>query len=195
VVPSRALQISVAVAASLLFIAPAASAARPEHRAAVVIQDGSHTTTRCVPFTGASINGLQLLQRSGSTLGLTQSSIGSAVCDINGTGCASDSNCFCHYPVFWGYWTRAPDAPKWTFSAVGAQARTVTDGSLDGWVWGRNGGPAPKSVSFAKVCASASGVPSGSKRSSTNYAAFAAFVVAIGAAAGVLALRRSKRSR
>ncbi len=179
-----------------MFAAPVAAGARAEHRAAIVVEDTGGTKVNCVPFTGSSITGLQLLQRGGFTLGVNVSSIGTAVCSLNGTGCASTSNCFCLYPLFWGYWTRAPNATSWTFAQAGAQARKVTDGSTDAWVWGRgSSGPKPPNVSFKHACASASGVPSGSKKPSSNYAAFGAFVGAMVIVGGGLAFRRSKRSR
>jgi hypothetical protein len=191
--PARTLALTFVALAILVTAVPVASATT--HRAAIVVTDTQgKTTARCVRFSERSINGLQLLQRAGYTAAIQQSSIGSAVCSVNGGGCSSTTNCFCHYPAFWGYWTRAPDATAWRFSDIGAQIRKVTDGSMDGWVWGKDGRPSPGQVSLDAICA-ASGPVNGTKHARGNYLAFAGFVAAFVVAGVLLARRRATRSR
>jgi len=36
---------------------------------------------------------------------------------------------------YWHYWTAEPGEDDWSFAMVGADLRTVSDGSLDGWVF------------------------------------------------------------
>jgi hypothetical protein len=183
-----------ACAALLLLWMPQASGAS-SHRAGVLVRDPSgHLHRMCVFFDTATTNGLDVLKKAGYDTTLNQSSLGAAVCKIENTGCSA-RNCFCHYPKFWGYWTREPGATRWRFSDVGAQARTVHDGSLDAWVWGKDGGPAPPRLAFIDVCALAA---SDERRSTapkrkTNYAAFGAFVAAFAGLGVVLARRRATR--
>jgi hypothetical protein len=44
---------------------------------------------------------------------------------------------------FWHYWTKETQADPWTFSAIGAVDRVVTDGDWEGWKWGP-GAPIPE---------------------------------------------------
>lgn len=179
----------------MILAAPASLAATP-HRAGVIVSDAhAKMQTKCVAFDEHSITGLQLLQRAGFSTTLDQSSVGSAVCSIDGGGCSSTSNCFCHYPVFWGYWTKDDPHKAWRFSDQGAQGRRVVDGALDAWVWGKNGGPAPKTVALDAVCAMASRVTKKTLAPHGNYLAFGGFVAAFAVAGVFLARRRARRSR
>ncbi|MER7763947.1 prenyltransferase/squalene oxidase repeat-containing protein [Streptomyces sp. NPDC097619] len=38
--------------------------------------------------------------------------------------------------AYWSYWTAAPGAKKWTYSPLGAMARTPKHGDVDAWVYG-----------------------------------------------------------
>jgi len=44
---------------------------------------------------------------------------------------------------YWHYWTAEPGEDDWTFAMVGADLRTVSDGSLDGWVFLSPDAPQP----------------------------------------------------
>ena len=82
----------------VLVLATPAAADDGVHHAALAIryEDGS-TQTSCVAFSEDSITGEELMQRAGLTLIADySSSIGNAVCSINGQGCAYPAeDCFC----------------------------------------------------------------------------------------------------
>lgn len=40
---------------------------------------------------------------------------------------------------WWHYWNQDLGEPSWTSSMVGMSARTVSDGDMDGWIYGRAG--------------------------------------------------------
>lgn len=180
----------------------AASTAKPgeEHRAGVVVrQADGRTRNLCIAFEGPSITGEELLRRTGLRTELARSQLGTSVCRIGAEGCES-GDCFCRYPSFWGYWTLDPGQDRWRFSEVGAAERTARDGSLDAWVWGKDGKPAPQPTTLDKVCAGkapvvvASQAPAPAKTGSSAAATAAAFgglALALGAA-GTLAVRRRR---
>ena len=141
--------IAATIAITLLAFAHPAFGAT--HRAAVVVRTATTTKTYCVPFTHDHITGVELLERAGVPVVGDTSAVGTAVCKIGTTGCSSD-DCFCRYPVFWGYWTKDRGQKAWHFSDMGAEQRTVVDGAIDGWSFGRNGKPAPKTVDIADIC-------------------------------------------
>ncbi len=73
------------------------------NRVDVVVDLGNgNVLTRRVTFTEPTLNGLQVLQRSGLNLEIVTSSFGAAVCSIEGVGCPA-TNCFCNPDKFWGY--------------------------------------------------------------------------------------------
>jgi hypothetical protein len=179
--------------------APVATGGSGAHRAGVVVREANGDVRKmCVRFDEPSMTGEQLLQRSGLQAEVKQSQMGASVCRIGKTGCSS-GNCFCKYPTFWGYWTQDPGQNKWTFANVGLSTRTVKDGSLDGWVWAKNGKPAPPKETIGSVCtaslAAQASVPA--KRGGTTRGnaliGFAAAVVAL-ALAGAIAVWRRVRA-
>ncbi len=123
------------------------------HRAGLVVDYGAgRVFTACVAFTETSITGLDLLARAGLPL-VTD---GGAVCRIGDTGCPAGAPCFCACMspspcLYWRYWTQEPGAIIWTFSAVGAADRHLTDGAVDGWSWSE--GAPPPHLAFADLCA------------------------------------------
>lgn len=124
----------------------AAGQAASTNRAGLLVQfsDGS-IQTRCVEFSESRISGYELLLRSGLDVVAAE---GAAICSIEGTGCGAD-NCFCAFPPdYWNYWL---GGDEWQRAPVGAGSRNVTDGMLDGWVWG-DGSTAPPDREFATIC-------------------------------------------
>jgi hypothetical protein len=173
--------------------------AQSPNRAAIIVRaENGDVTQMCVAFDEPEITGAELLERSGIENVQDANSLGTAVCSIEGEGCGAD-DCFCDYPVFWGYWTRDETSDRWRFSNNGSSDRTVRDGTLDGWSWGRDGKPPPPALAFEKVCAA--GAPSVvtegtfTRRTSParpNYVAFAGFVAAFVAAATAAYLVRRR---
>lgn len=131
----------IALAAQL---APASGQA-PENRAGLVIQFGDgRVATYCVRFGEPSITGLELLNRSGLRPVAEVGGLGSAVCSIDGQGCAYPAqSCFCQCQgaacAYWNYLHLIDGA--WRYSPVGASGYSVTDGAVDGWAWGDQAAP------------------------------------------------------
>ena len=147
---------------SVLVALLAASAAKADGEAGVVIQDGDSVRTFCVAFKGDSIRGDQLLTSAGLTFGQFGGSA-RTVCSISGTGCADASSfdsCFCKCQsgggdcTYWAFFTQRYGNP-WTYSTIGFNLASARDGDLHGWRWGKGSlqsAPPPSSVSFEQIC-------------------------------------------
>lgn len=153
-----------AVAIALLFVAWAGRSAlgsgsrhldtsSPTHYAGLVVQfeDGS-LVTDCLSFSEEKISGLELLSRSG----LDIATWGTAVCRIERAGCDYPAErCFCECLAppcrFWSYWQWRDG--RWVYSEVGASQRQVSDGDIDGWVWGD--GQTPPVADPERICSTA----------------------------------------
>ncbi len=130
------------------------------NRAGVVIRRGDGSVqTACVSFDEPTINGLQLLERSGLDLNVETSGGGATVCSIAGEGCHFPQEaCFCQCKGggpcrYWAYWRLNGGA--WQFSNLGATSSKVQPGSVDGWAWGNGNvaeGARPPDTSFESVC-------------------------------------------
>jgi hypothetical protein len=135
--------------------------AQTQHRAGVVVQfsDGS-VTTRCVAFNEDSISGYDLLRRARLPIAVEFGSMGAGICKIGNEGCAYPSQpCFCQCQTlgagctYWVYSQLRDGA--WTISGLGAGARRVRDGDVDGWAWGKgdgNSGIVPVGVTLDQIC-------------------------------------------
>lgn len=134
---------------------PADTFGSGEHRAGLLVRGEDGELRRmCVLFEDPETDGLALLERAGLDLGFERfEGQGTSVCRIGPDGCSDD--CFCDYPTFWGYWVRDPGDDGWRLSELGAERRTVTDGSMDAWVWGPDGGDAPPALDVDDVCPAA----------------------------------------
>jgi hypothetical protein len=114
------------------------TAARHPNGAGLVIRHGDSTLIYAyVQFDEDSINGLDLITRSGIDATLAPfGGLGGAVCSLNGEGCSSD-DCFCHSyaspAYYWNYYIHSGDG--WSAYPVGPSSRTLTDGDVDGWSW------------------------------------------------------------
>lgn len=135
--------------------------AQAQNHAGVVVQfgDGS-VTTRCVAFNEDSITGYDLLRRARLPISFEFGSMGAGVCKIGNEGCAFPNEpCFCQCQTlgagctYWVYSQLRDGA--WTISGLGAGARQVRDGDVDGWAWGKgdgNVGIVPASVTLDRIC-------------------------------------------
>jgi hypothetical protein len=150
----RRLIVGLALAAALV---PFAASADGE--AGLVIQVGDQVTTYCVPFTGDSIGGVELLAASGLPVEQFGGAGGRVVCAIGEVGCfdpSSFESCFCQCRgpdcTYWAFFTRAYGR-NWVFSSLGIVLARAKDGDVHGWKWGR-GGPssAPADLSFEQIC-------------------------------------------
>ncbi|RJP30438.1 MAG: hypothetical protein C4527_09690 [Candidatus Omnitrophota bacterium] len=104
--------------------------------AGVVIDhsDGSRKVF-VVEFPGETLNGYQLLQRSGADLVTNEYSFGVAICAINGEGQPGD-DCFGD-PLgrFWNF-NLLDQENNWSSSMVGAGDVIVRDGDVHGYLYG-----------------------------------------------------------
>lgn len=118
-----------------------ASSGQTTHKAGLVVSYGDGRVVRaCVRFNEDSLSGFELLRRAGLPVSAQVGGLGAAVCAIGGTGCqypATSCFCQCENPAlgcaYWAYgqWT----GTAWQYAGVGALARKVTDGQIDGWAW------------------------------------------------------------
>jgi hypothetical protein len=135
---------------------PARADDPPPHRAGlVVVHEEGEVITSCVEFSEETINGVDLLERSGLDLVISPfAGMGSAVCAIDGQGCGADEDCFCQCRAspcrYWAYSTRQPDG-SWVVSGLGGAARDLEDGDVDAWIWG-DGSEAPPDLSIDEIC-------------------------------------------
>ncbi len=138
---------------------PALRAQAPSHQAAVVVvlEDG-RVIARLVSFEEETISGQDLLERSGLDVALVGGlgPGGVAVCAIEGVGCPpTPQECFCRCRGggecrYWSYFSLEEGA--WVYSPIGAAARRLGDGDVDGWVWGDGSDP-PPALTWAEIVA------------------------------------------
>ena len=133
--------------------------AQDGNRVGLIVDFGEETRTACVAFEEPEISAYEALARSGLALEVNQQGSGAAVCRIEATGCASD-DCFCACKgqdcVYWSYWHQVDEV--WQYAAIGASQHRVSDGDVDGWVWGPGTvaeAPPPPEVRFDDICAGA----------------------------------------
>ncbi len=132
---------------------PLPAAAQAEHHAGLVVdfRDG-RVIVRVVAFTGDSITGVELLQRSGLSVALLA---GAAVCAVEDVGCApTPQDCFCQCRggecLYWSYFHLEGGA--WVYAPTGAASHILRDGDVDGWVWG-SGQTAPPLLTWEQIWA------------------------------------------
>jgi hypothetical protein len=129
-----------------------------DNRAALVVVYGDgQMDTRCVAFAEPEISGYDALSRAGLAVESDAQAGGAAVCRVDGVGCAA-GDCFCACRGgecrYWSYWQWRDSA--WQYAAAGASQSRVSDGAVEGWVWGLGTvtkAQPPPVVSFEEVCA------------------------------------------
>lgn len=141
-----------------LFI-PTGLLAQDEKRAGlVIVYEEGMTETACVTFSEASITGSELLSRSGLNVERDVVGLGEQICRIGETGCPAN-DCFCQCQggadcTYWSYWQQAEGG--WRYSQAGAGMVQVTDGTIQGWVWGAGSSgeaPEPPPITLDEICA------------------------------------------
>jgi hypothetical protein len=217
---ARAVALFLVILVTVLNLAPSpASAADDQVSVAGLIVDygGGRVSYALVPFTGDSLNGFDLLDRSGlSLLAIEFGGLGQGVCAIEGTGCdiAACRSRLCQSgdpnSPFWQYAQRRQNG-EWGTSPLGASSSTVANGDIDVWSWSSEP-PAPRTVTLDDL-AGEIGVDLATLRSGgshdpvsitlgqqpdasreVGWQEVGAGVVLAGiTVAGVLALRRSRR--
>jgi hypothetical protein len=123
----------------------------------VQFEDGS-TIAECVTLEGPDATGLDVLGETELDLIIEQGGfMGTAICKIDETGCDYPAeDCFCQCQgnpcQYWTYWYAEGGA--WKASQLGAASRAVTDGDMEGWVWGSGQVGPPAALLETDVCAS-----------------------------------------
>jgi hypothetical protein len=146
---------------ALAVIIPAIGRAQESqpNRAGVVIRHGDgRVVTACVSFAEPEISGTDLLDRAGIPYLAQGISIGAAVCQLDGEGCAYPAeDCFCKCKsadcIYWIYHHLRDGA--WSYSQISASRSKIQPGDVDGWAWGEGNnqaGAQPPALSFGEVC-------------------------------------------
>lgn len=157
---NRGLYVILALSLALVLASIAHTAARAEepNRVGLVVDFGDGSlTTQCIEFDETKISGYDVLRRSGLSLVVQEvSGMGVTVCDIEGTSGCPASSCFCQCQgmacLYWRYYYLSDDS--WQYAAMGAAARSVEQGDVEGWAWGdenASGGPPPV-IAFDQIC-------------------------------------------
>jgi hypothetical protein len=138
---------------------PASLLAQDEKQAGlVIVYEEGLVETACVTFSEATITGSELLSRSHLNVERDVVGLGEQVCRIGETGCPA-SDCFCQCQggadcTYWSYWQQVDGA--WRYSQAGAGMVQVTEGTIQGWVWGAGSSgeaPEPPPITLDEICA------------------------------------------
>lgn len=142
---------------------PAAEASPENHHAAVIVDLGDgRVVVRVVSFPEETISGAELLLRSGLHVAFLPGwGPGTAVCAIEGVGCPptpQDCFCRCHGAecLYWSYFHL--QAGRWVYAPVGAGDHRLSDGDVDGWVWG-DGKSVPPLLTWEEIWAQSVAAP------------------------------------
>jgi hypothetical protein len=144
-----------------LFHAAVSQADGPNQVGLVVMHGDGSVVTRCIEFSEDEISGYDVLDRSGLDLNIDPSGgIGLTVCRLDNEGCTfPPPPCFCQCAgggascIYWSYWHLVGD--DWQYSGAGASIYQVSDGDVEGWVWGLGtAGEAspPPVIPFEEIC-------------------------------------------
>lgn len=137
---------------------PSGTRAQSGNQAGLVIRfSDEHTETSCVQFDEPTINGLDLLQKSGLDFAIDVQGLGALVCSIEDTGCPAN-DCWCQCKgggdcIYWSYWHK--NSEEWQYSQLGSVSSQVEPGEVQGWSWGPgavNEAVAPPNYSIEEVC-------------------------------------------
>jgi hypothetical protein len=134
----------------------------PTGQAGLVVDLGDGTVIeRCLAVADGT-TGEALLRQAGLDVVVEAGPLGSLVCRIQGQGCDfPDEPCLCHCPGGPGctYWTYSTlEGGRWRYSHLGAQARLLRPGDVDGWAWGpgeEGRGAEPPLRTFDALCGAA----------------------------------------
>lgn len=167
----------------------------PQQAGVVVRMEDGTLRYAAVEFEEASIDGIELLSRSGLDVTVAPfGGLGGAVCSIEGTGCPSD-DCFCESysnpPYFWHYYVY--EGGEWTEYPAGPSSRSISHGAIDGWSWTADEPGLPE-TSLEDIAASSTATDDTDNDSSNQpaYLAFAGMLVLVLVIGGYTVVRRKR---
>jgi hypothetical protein len=155
------IRLAILVAATLVawsFAGVEANADAPPRAGLVVLFYDGTTREACVELGGENRTGEELLRLSGLDIVIDAGPLGTKVCSVEGVGCPAD-DCWCQCKTlgpdcrYWAYYRL--QGGGWNYMSVGAAARVVRDGDVDGWAWGPGtygSGEIPPVRSFDDLC-------------------------------------------
>lgn len=135
-------------------------AGNPNRVGLVIVHGDGQVTERCIEFSESQITGYEVLERSGFDLNTdVTGGVGAAICSIDNEGCTyPQDDCFCQCSgggtcTFWSYWHLIQG--QWQFSQMGAAGYSVSNGDVEGWLWGSGttqGAAQPPAITFDDIC-------------------------------------------
>ncbi|MBN1995207.1 MAG: hypothetical protein JW953_21135 [Anaerolineae bacterium] len=135
-------------------------ASAPNRVGLLVVHGNGLVIKRCIEFSEPQITGYEVLEYSGLDLNVdVTNGTGSAICRIDNEGCTyPEEECFCQCSggsacVFWSYWHLING--QWQFSQMGAGGYNVSNGEVEGWLWGggtAEGAAQPPVINFDEIC-------------------------------------------
>ncbi len=139
--------VSLSGAGSAVAIGPSsigcAQAASMQHAALVVAHGDGAVTSVCVPFSGASITGAQLLSLSRVEYATTSfGATGQAVCQLDGEPAQYPPTCWTASSPYWAMYVSRGGGP-WTFSNLGVSTQTFQAGDAEGFRYESQSGGSP----------------------------------------------------
>jgi len=198
----RYVGLTIITVAILLLTFHFATDAQDGNQAALVIDYGEgNVETRCLAFDTPQISGYDLLEQSGLGLESDFQAGGAAVCRVGETGCPA-SDCFCQCRgggecVYWSYWHQLEG--QWLYSQIASNAYQVSDGAVEGWVWGPGSvteAQPPPLLTHAEICQAASPVVApGGRRLGIGWLPYAALGFILLALGALLSFTRSHARR
>ncbi|MDQ6899934.1 MAG: hypothetical protein M3072_10580 [Candidatus Dormibacteraeota bacterium] len=118
--------------------------AQAPHRAYLVVQHLSGKVVQaCLGFEGDSINGPNLMKKSGVEFRTTSTSLGLGICQVDNEPAHFDQ-CFPPGAPYWALLLDPKGEPNWLDSTTGLDQVQVADGGAIGWQYRpQTGSPPP----------------------------------------------------
>lgn len=139
---------------ALLLLFPFQAHAQSPIRVGLVVQFAEgYVVTQCVTLSQQNPSGWDVLVAANIGVIGSPSGMGMAVCKIGDVGCPAE-DCWCSFNsgenLYWSYW-HLQDG-RWVYSNLGASNYSVSQGAVEGWIWG-NGRTSPPIYSYEQICA------------------------------------------
>jgi len=139
---------------ALLLLSPFHTHAQSPIQVGLVVHFGEgNVITRCVTLNQSNPTGWDVLAAANLGVVGSPSGMGMAVCKIGEIGCPAE-NCWCRFNsgenLYWSYW-HLQDG-RWVYSNLGASNYPVSQGAVEGWIWGTGRTP-PPIFTYEQICA------------------------------------------